>query len=515
MARILLLNPNTDTFGRHSIPIGYLTAILKERGHAVCLFDTTFLDTNYLFNKENHHTLLENLSFFKPVDLSPFDLKKKKVDVVKLFEEKLNAFSPDAIFFSFWGSQRHAGGEFVAYFNALKILEKSNIKEIPVFVGGIVPTWDAKEAIKNPMIRGVIRGEGEFAFADIADRLEARQDYSDVLNLWCKRSDGKIIENPMRALVDVLDKIPHADFSLYEEKTFLRPYHGKILRSLDFELSRGCYYDCTFCLSPFQRKTYDSPKNFRREKSVQKIIGEISLLKKKHSLDFIRYNDEIFLGMSDEKLIELAERYSKEVNLPFVIETTVRSITPERIKLLKKMGCLSISLGVESGSKFMRDTVCKKPQFENDELVKKVKIIKKAGISCNLFNIIAFPCETEAMIFETIELNHQAKPPYCMVGFFQPWEGTSLRDYCVNNGLLDGNLKGLENSSDNLKGNKLTGKNIGDDRLIDLHKKFIFFVYLPKVLWPLVERIFENNFPSKILLKVFSVILRLRFRLIP
>ena len=39
--------------------------------------------------------------------------------------------------------------------------------------------------------------------------------------------------------------------------------------------------------------------------------------------------------MSKERLEEFAELYTKEINLPYVIETTSQSITPTTAKLLK------------------------------------------------------------------------------------------------------------------------------------------------------------------------------------
>ena len=54
MAKILIFNPNTDTFGRQSIPTTYISSVLKNNGHQVELFDTTFIDISYLTERILH-----------------------------------------------------------------------------------------------------------------------------------------------------------------------------------------------------------------------------------------------------------------------------------------------------------------------------------------------------------------------------------------------------------------------------------------------------------------------------
>jgi hypothetical protein len=49
MAKVLILNPSTDSYGRFSIPLSNISALLKTHGHEVSLFDTTFYETRGLF----------------------------------------------------------------------------------------------------------------------------------------------------------------------------------------------------------------------------------------------------------------------------------------------------------------------------------------------------------------------------------------------------------------------------------------------------------------------------------
>ena len=45
-----------------------------------------------------------------------------------------------------------------------------------------------------------------------------------------------------------MDIIPHYDYSLFDEQVFMRPYNGKVLKAIDYELSRGCMFSCQYCV---------------------------------------------------------------------------------------------------------------------------------------------------------------------------------------------------------------------------------------------------------------------------
>lgn len=515
MAKALIIYPNTDTFGRHSIPAVLISSLLKKHGHQVELFDTTFMDTGYLFGTNvTHENHIVSFNYYKEVNYKKYNLEKKKVDIIRLFNDKIESFKPDFIAFSFWGCHLHGEGEFHAYFHGLRIVELANTKDIPIIVGGTIPTLNTEEVLNHPKIKYVARGECEYVFLDIANKMDSGQPLSGIKNLWINKGNGEIEKNELRPLIDPLDQLPHADFDIYEDKTFYRPYHGKIYRCVDYELSRGCMHNCTFCLSPFQRNLYGSPKNFRREKGIEKIVDEIGHLKNRYKLDIIRYQDETFLNMKADKLKDLSPAYKKYAGLPFIIEATIQSITEEKVLYLKRMGCLSISLGMESGSQYIRDNILKKPRFTNEEAIEKIKIIKKSGISMSIFSLIGLPEETKEMIFETIEVNRRARVPYCLTSFFQPWEGTVLRKVCIEQGLMDPDLKGMNNSLNCLKGQCLRNLKVSSKELEDIYSKFAYYVYINKIFWPLIKFSVRNTLMSRIAAFLLTVYLKIRFMFI-
>ena len=304
MAKILFLNPYAESdFGRQSIPLSLIFTLLKNHGHECKLFDTTFLNNDYLRgDRPNHDLELKKLNFFKEWDNKFFE-KKKEGNIIELFQLMIDEFKPDIITFSFWGSHLHAEGEYFSFENGLKIINNAKISpKTKIIVGGTIPSSKPNEVLnENRIIDFIIKGESELVYLDIANFIDQNKDLNKIDNL-CYLNNDKVHINNLRPLIDPLDILPDVQMSMFDDRNFYRPFHGKIVRMVDFELSRGCWYRCTFCLSPFQREVvYKKAKNFRREKSIEKIVREISNLKKDLKLDFIRYQDESFNSISEDK----------------------------------------------------------------------------------------------------------------------------------------------------------------------------------------------------------------------
>ena len=64
---------------------------------------------------------------------------------------------------------------------------------MPVIWGGSGPTLEPEWALQHADM--VCVGEGEELIVELAERLDAGADYSDLQGLWLKR-DGEIIRNP-------------------------------------------------------------------------------------------------------------------------------------------------------------------------------------------------------------------------------------------------------------------------------------------------------------------------------
>ena len=100
------------------------------------------------------------------------------------------------------------------------------------------------------------------------------------------------------------------------------------------------------------------------------------------------------------------------------------------------MGVEDIHIGIESGNEKYRRRILNR-DISNNELVERIRLIKKYNIKITTYNMIGLPHETKEMMRETIEINKQIEPDYANVFVFFPLPGTELFDLCIKDNLFD------------------------------------------------------------------------------
>lgn len=488
MTKILFLNPNVDSYGRTPIGITNFSGLLKTNGHEVKLFDTTFFYTEYLFLGKDTGTMKPSVEhgFYQKTNLEDYGVQKEKVDIVKRLNEVIEEFQPDIITFSLFSCMLTGEDEYRMYARGLHLIDKCVRTGYKVVVGGIIPTLEPEKTIINTRVDIVCRGEGELAFLDLANAMNDNDwdKIKKIENLWVKEG-GNIFRNPLRPLIYDLDVLPTPDFDIFEDRIFYRPYHGEVLRGIDFEFSRGCYHTCSYCVSSAFKDLYGvSSKQYRREKSVDKLVNDLAIITKKHKIQVIKFLDELFLGMSEDKLKIMSEEYQKKVGLPFMIETTIGSLTENKLKYLEEMGCINISLGVECGNDKFRKDVLKKNMSSN-KIIEKIKLINSFNMDYSLFTIIGFPFETRDLIFDTINLYKNAGAKCVSCSYFQPFLGAELTKLCLEKGFTKGDEEDVKYAT--TQNSSLTLPTISNIELQGLMKTFMLYVYYPKFFYPIIK----------------------------
>lgn len=121
-----------------------------------------------------------------------------------------------------------------------KILKIVNPK-LKIILGGPEVSFDGEKILEdNPFIDFIIYGEGEETFKEyIKNLISNNEDYTNVQGLIYSQGN-KIIKNPPRPLLEDLNIIPSPYKNIGNE------FENKIVY---FESSRGCPFNCEFCLS--------------------------------------------------------------------------------------------------------------------------------------------------------------------------------------------------------------------------------------------------------------------------
>lgn len=376
-----LLLHRHDWTGYFYVGIGSLAAILKEQGHEVSLIHVT-----------------------KPIDKSEFISKIKENN-------------PDLIGFSSTSPMFPFVRKYVSW------LAESEIKA-PVICGGIHPTVAPEETIKVDGIDMICRGEGEDAMSELCRELESGGDISNIRNLWVK-NNGSVTKNPLRPIIDDLDKLPLPDRSIFDYENLYTEREGKLC----FLVSRGCPYNCTYCCNQLIRSIYGSEGKKIRFRSVDSVITEIKqLLEQYPAFNMLNFDDDILFLRKDWSE-EFAEKYSKEINLPFICNARANLTNKALVDLLKKAGCCHVKFGLESGNEYLSNKILNR-NLTNDQIKKAFALCRDAGLITESFNMVGIPYDTPSTILDTIKLNAVIKVDRMQVSIYQPYIGTKLAELC-------------------------------------------------------------------------------------
>ncbi|MFA6291864.1 MAG: cobalamin-dependent protein, partial [Victivallales bacterium] len=334
MAKVLLVYVNS--FMDNLVPIGVslLSACLKDAGHSVTLFDTTFYRTA---EKTGDEARVESLQV-RAVNLADYGILEKGVQLEEGFRNAIKSSAPDFIALSVVET---------TWFIAERLLAVCREMKVISIVGGVHATMDADAILDGGYSDYVCVGEGEGAIVDFASCIQEGKDCSGIRNIWTIR-EGKIVKNPLRPLVD-LNSLPDQDWSIYEKERFYKPMGGWAWVCGPVELDRGCAFKCSFCCNARLHEMYKQHGRYSRERSVSKFISELKDKISKYKLQYVYIVSENFLQMNDARLEEFLSSYSS-IGLPFWIETRPETVTADKLKKLKAVGCEGISIGVEHGN---------------------------------------------------------------------------------------------------------------------------------------------------------------------
>lgn len=351
------------------------------------------------------------------------------------------------------------------------IKEESDVLTI---CGGIHPTIDSDNSITQDGIDMICVGEGEEPLLEVCMRYENKESLTDIPNIWIKR-DGRIYKNPVRPLIDDLDRLPFPDRGIFN------PAVDSMLgyNVVKVMVSRGCPYDCNYCCTPKLKEIYNGRfKNFTRFRSVENSVQYLeNLIRDYPSIECIQFVDDIF-NFNKEWLRDFAYSYNKRIGLPYLCQSHVHFIDRETAGLLKHSGCKKIYIGIESGNDYIRKKIYNK-RTEREQIVRAFRLLQEEGVPTYAFNMIGAPFENMRNILESIKLNVEAGVLNGIgIGdgpsIFYPYHGTRLYRFCSDRKMI-GASGGFGTY---LEGSMLSQASIGSREVVFAMHVFMLFVRL-------------------------------------
>ena len=430
--KVLFLYPNHEGYFRCPVGLTLIMTVTEIAGHSVKLFDTTFM--NVAENLDNK--IREKAGQVKPVTMDNFFNKKSKKQIEEAWLDEIEKFSPDLIATTIVEDSYE-------FCDRLLGLAKKKFN-VPIVVGGSMPTVVPQIIIENPNIDYVIEAEGEVAMPELLNALKKGDDVSKVPNLWYKQK-GKCLKTPLVKYLN-MDDIPDQRLHFWDDKHFRKPYDGKLYTTGFFEASRGCMHKCHYCINRAFQIFQEQSGKVRRNKSVDRIIKEVKNLHKQKNFNLIMFTDDNFLARQPRELDEFFEKWGKEVKIPYWINTCIETVNDHNLPQLKASGCVGIGIGLETGSDWVREHLLLKGKMKNDFYMKKFALIAKYKIRSTANNMIGIPGEYEEDFFETVKLNKEIRklnPELTSfdVTFMAPYMGTVIHNIALEMNLIDYHTK--------------------------------------------------------------------------
>ena len=426
--KIMFLYPNHEGYFRCPLGLTVIMTVCANEGHEVRLFDTTFMNVSE--NKDNK--IREKAKQVKVVTIDNFFNKLSKNQIEDKWLKAIEEFSPDII------GTTIVEDSYV-YCDRLLGLAKKKFN-IPVVAGGVVPTVVPQIIIENPNIDYAVEAEGEVAFKELLNALKKGNDVSKVPNLWYK-DNGKVKRTGLIKYLN-MDEIPNQRIEFWNDKHFKKPYDGKLYNTGFFEASRGCMHKCHYCINRAFQVFQEESGKVRRNKSVDQIINEVKSIHKERNFELIMFTDDNFLARQPRESNEFYDRWKKEINVPYWMNTCIETVNEDNLPKLKESGCIGIGIGLETGSDWVRQNLLLKGKMNNDFYMEKFGLIAKYKIRSTINNIIGIPGEYEEDFFETIKLNKAIRalnPDLSSfdVTFMTPYMGTVIHNIALEMNLIE------------------------------------------------------------------------------
>ena len=302
-----------------------------------------------------------------------------------------------------------------------------------IWLGGPEVSYDSGRILsQEPEIRGIMRGEGELTFSQVAEAYLAAEDrlaaedpedrllarLEGILGITYRDGSGEIRENGPQRLLSI-DEIPfyYKDMAGFEN------------RIVYYESSRGCPFSCSYCLSSI-------------DKSVR--FRSLSLVKKE--LDFflerkvpqVKFVDRTFNCRREHTLgiwKHILDHDNGVTNFHF--EVSADLFDQEELEMIGRMrpGLIQLEIGVQTTNP---DTITEIRRKMNLDRLKQVvdKINGFRNIHQHLDLIAGLPYENLESFKKSFNDVYRLRPQQFQLGFLKVLKGSKMHEKAGEYGIV-------------------------------------------------------------------------------
>ncbi len=352
------------------------------------------------------------------------DCVKERLSFADL-RERFKMWKPQVIGFQIFSY------DFDSVVRSIEILKQVSPETI-VLIGGAHVSATSTTVLEE--ISGAdfgIAGEGEIGLPMLVRRIlgDEKIPLENIPGLIWR--DGSSIQTNARAGTEDLDYLGFQAWDLMPPASYDGSPQGGFYKRFPIapiSTTRGCPYLCTFCGSGVNMG------HKLRSRSMGNVMDEMVMLyndygvREFHIIDdmFNFYKDRVFefcQGIKDRNL---------DISYTFPNGLRLNQLDRESLQVMKDTGAYAFTVGIESGSQRILDTMKKGLTLELIE--EKVNLINAVGLEPSGFFIIGYPGETVDDINATIQFAKKLKLKRAHFSNFLPLPGTEATKRLVESG---------------------------------------------------------------------------------
>jgi radical SAM superfamily enzyme YgiQ (UPF0313 family) len=297
-------------------------------------------------------------------------------------------------------------------------LKKGNDK-IKILLGGPEVTFESLELMReNEFIDYVIKGEGELPVRDFFQAISSGRNMDSVKGLTY-RNNGTVLENENYGHIKDLGLI---DYPYEDGENFKNKY-------VYYESSRGCPFNCSFCISssingvsnlPLERVKEDLEKLLKTEANVIKFVDRTFNADRKRAIEIINH---------------IVENNHKKMKIHF--EITAELLDDNMINLINGLpeDMFQFEIGVQSTNQDTLNAVNRK-----SDIYKLRDIVERIGAGDNVHRhldlIAGLPEEDMESFGKSFNDVYNMKIEKIQLGFLKVLKGTSIRRNAEKYGIV-------------------------------------------------------------------------------
>ena len=315
-------------------------------------------------------------------------------------------------------------------------------RRFPVVIGGQMVTPIPEFALKITGADFGVLGEGELILTELVRRLRDGEDIHNLKGLVLRQGECIINNGPGAIIEDLSYGLPKIPYDLFPTEQWLpigewysknspQPHWKKEDRVISVHGGRGCPFSCNFCY-------HHSRPRYRK---IGAMMAEAQDALQRFDANMLYFSDDLVLATPERarQLVDAIAGLDRPISFHLSTRFDILAkIDSDLLLDLRKVGCRSMGLGLESGSNRILRQIGKNCTVE--QIDDGLERLKTAGIYPTTTIMVGQLGETVEDVAASVAVLKRAlrRDPYINFAFTitTPFPGSDLYKMLLNLKLL-------------------------------------------------------------------------------